>query len=279
MNESVIQFAVESVEQRVGIPVEGHPHAGEDLSFDLLPVGPHPNESFSVRFTAGWRTAEAKLIPGKFSAPLIAQMGESVSESSSAVAAFAQALDARKARVTFRVNGMDVSPLDRDSWPPDWTRFELHARSAPQVIEKDDIAQMRQLTADLLIPVFGMVAALVGVEDDEEFEPEGALEGTPYQTLVTRYERKKVNREACIQLKGTRCVVCGFDFGAAYGALGTGYVEVHHTTPVSEMGPDYRVDVAADLEPLCSNCHAMAHRRSPPVSIDELTQMVADRNR
>jgi len=39
-------------------------------------------------------------------------------------------------------------------------------------------------------------------------------------------------------------------------------------------GINYKVDPINDLCPVCPNCHAMLHRRSPPLSIDELKQLL-----
>ncbi|MEU1129712.1 HNH endonuclease [Streptomyces sp. NPDC005900] len=56
-----------------------------------------------------------------------------------------------------------------------------------------------------------------------------------------------------------RCEVCDFDFSAAYGDLGTDYIEVHHKLPLHVSGPtETRPE---DLAFLCANCHRMCHRR------------------
>jgi len=277
MNQALVQFAVDAVSSRLGLAVQGELKTGDDVTLELFPAEEHPNDSFIVRFSPGWRTAEADFIPGTFSAPLITQMGLAGGENRSAFVAFASALDLRKTRILFRVNGMDVSPVDAGSWPSDWKRLEIKAHSAPQVINPADIAQMRQLILDLVIPIFGMLIALIGVEE-EEIPTEGEVEGRPIQTLITRYERKRVNREACIQLKGLRCAACGFEFADFYGPLGAGYIEVHHTIPISKLGPGYQINVSTDLEPLCSNCHAMVHKEDPPLSISRLRELIRSRH-
>jgi 5-methylcytosine-specific restriction protein A len=58
-----------------------------------------------------------------------------------------------------------------------------------------------------------------------------------------------------------RCEVCAFDFGRAYGALGDGYIEVHHVTPLHVSGT--RTTRLEDLACLCANCHRMCHRSRP----------------
>lgn len=67
------------------------------------------------------------------------------------------------------------------------------------------------------------------------------------------------------------------NFYDVYGDIGYHYIEVHHTMPVSLMKPDYVFDVDRDLVPLCSNCHAMAHRRNPPYSVEELKEIIKNK--
>jgi 5-methylcytosine-specific restriction enzyme A len=273
MTDELRSYAIDSVGKRIGISVQGELKRENGHCLELTPVGIHPHDSFIVSFIPRWRIVEALFVPGKFAGPLIAQMGGAGAESRSAFIAFASALDKRRARLTFRVNGLDVSPMDPSTWPSWWNRLELVARSAPLVVDQANLVQMKQLILDLVIPLFGMLAALIGVEEAEGVQL-GAPEGRPVQTLVTRYERKKVNREACIQLKGSQCVVCGFNFEAVYGDFGVGYIEVHHTIPVSQVGTDYHINVMTDLEPLCANCHAMVHREDPPIPIARLRDKI-----
>jgi 5-methylcytosine-specific restriction protein A len=69
--------------------------------------------------------------------------------------------------------------------------------------------------------------------------------------------------------------ICGFDFEARYGEFGKGFIQVHHIVPVSEIGERYVVDPKSDLVPVCPNCHAMIHRRHPPLSIGELREIIS----
>ncbi len=102
-------------------------------------------------------------------------------------------------------------------------------------------------------------------------------EGMEQKCNSIRYERKRVNREACVQLKGTSCFVCGLDFLEKYGNLGRGYIEIHHIKPLATQEVGYVLSIDKDLVPLCSNCHSMAHRESPPVSIEKLKQIIEKR--
>ena len=103
-------------------------------------------------------------------------------------------------------------------------------------------------------------------------------------TRLHRYrerDRKVVARKKERVLKrtgGLRCEVCEYDFAQVYGDHGDGFIECHHTKPLSEMKP-VQVTRLADLRLVCSNCHRMIHRRRPWLSIEQLQQLVAAQRR
>lgn len=96
--------------------------------------------------------------------------------------------------------------------------------------------------------------------------PEGAVR----RVLVNAYERSPAARRRCIEHHGTGCSVCGFDFQVSYGHAAEGFIHVHHLKPLVEIGDDYLVDPINDLRPVCPNCHAVLHMRSPAYSIEEV---------
>lgn len=107
-------------------------------------------------------------------------------------------------------------------------------------------------------------AVFSGREDNDPdlLEPDGKsyYEGVLHQVTVNSYERDRKARQACISAHGTRCSVCGIDFGEMYGEIGRGFIHVHHTVPLNTIGKGYRVTPDTDLIPVCPNCHAMLHR-------------------
>lgn len=108
----------------------------------------------------------------------------------------------------------------------------------------------------------------------EEILPsESYTEGAVRQVLANAYERDEKARREAIRYHGCVCKVCGIDFEAAYGSIGAGFIHVHHIVPLSTIGAEYIVDPKTDLVPVCPNCHAMIHRKSPPFLIDELRAM------
>jgi predicted HNH restriction endonuclease len=100
------------------------------------------------------------------------------------------------------------------------------------------------------------------------------IEGKVSRSESKRYERNLKAREACIDHYGTRCQICGFDFGQQYGDLGEGFIHVHHIVPLHEKaghtGKEYEVDPEVDLKPVCPNCHSMIHRGNLTRSMDEI---------
>jgi 5-methylcytosine-specific restriction protein A len=120
-----------------------------------------------------------------------------------------------------------------------------------------------------------MIIPLLPLDDrldktQEEAYAESLPEGAKTRITVNRYERNRANREACVSFYGPKCQACGFDFAKVYGSIGEGYIEVHHKTPLSEIGREYLVNPIKDLIPICANCHAIIHRESPALTIEDL---------
>jgi 5-methylcytosine-specific restriction protein A len=105
--------------------------------------------------------------------------------------------------------------------------------------------------------------------------PKGVSEGAVTTVLVNRYERSATARRECIEHHGAVCAVCSLDFKLTYGAIGEGFIHVHHIVPISSVGESYILDPIKDLVPVCPNCHAMLHRGTEiPRSIQELQKLV-----
>lgn len=122
---------------------------------------------------------------------------------------------------------------------------------------------------------------LTGAEQyAEELPPEteGRLaEGMKKTIVVNSYERNPKARQQCIDHWQAICQVCSFDFEKVYGAIGKGFIHVHHIVPISQIGEAYEIDPVKDLVPVCPNCHAMLHRESPPLGVEALRGMLMER--
>lgn len=143
--------------------------------------------------------------------------------------------------------GTDPSAKQRTYW-------SLKPASPPAIVE--DLSEEVDLDFPDEVPVL-------------EGYPEGAVK----QVLVNAYERSPEARKACIEHYGVTCAICSFDFEARYGAIGSGFIHVHHLRPLAMRAAEYTVNPIEDLRPVCPNCHAMLHRRNPPFSIDEIKDL------
>jgi 5-methylcytosine-specific restriction enzyme A len=106
--------------------------------------------------------------------------------------------------------------------------------------------------------------------------PSKLYEGAAYAVTLTGYERNRQARQDCIEYYGASCFLCGLNFGEEYGPPGDGYIHVHHLFPLSDSGESHEVDPIEDLRPVCPNCHAVIHRRSPPYTMEEMRQILGD---
>lgn len=113
---------------------------------------------------------------------------------------------------------------------------------------------------------------------DELDEPDLLLEGQKKKVFVNAYERNPKARAKCVEHYGAACSVCEMNFGEVYGELGEGFIHVHHLLPVAKLGKQYEVNPVSDLRPVCPNCHAMLHRRDPPLSINELREITHNKS-
>jgi 5-methylcytosine-specific restriction enzyme A len=124
------------------------------------------------------------------------------------------------------------------------------------------------------VPVKVMWIFETGIFPDEINLTSILREGAVCKVSVNAYERNPVARQICIEYYGTSCCVCDFDFGKVFGKLGEGFIHVHHLQQLSEIGKEYNVDPVKDLRPICPNCHAMIHRGSVTLSIQEIKALI-----
>ena len=87
-------------------------------------------------------------------------------------------------------------------------------------------------------------------------------------------ERNPHARKKCIEHYGLSCVVCDFNFEKVYGQIGKEFIHVHHLTQVATIKQEYKVNPIQDLRPVCPNCHSMLHKQNPPLTIDELKDII-----
>jgi len=112
------------------------------------------------------------------------------------------------------------------------------------------------------------------VSPEEIDESSEFYEGATQKISINKYERNLQARKKCIEHYGIRCVVCEMSFKEKYGDLDKDFIHVHHLKPLNEIRKGYKIDPIKDLRPVCPNCHAVIHMRTPVYSIEEVKAML-----
>lgn len=213
-------------------------------------------------------SAAATVMPEDSAGALVRQLGRWAQDNPSAWSAAVEEISTQNVGLTITVNH---EILDDPRDPPEglWRSFgiECWARIPARTPEEITNSLMTVASPALALALNSLIEqGDLGNSSFFEALPEGAV--TTVQ--VNRYERNPVNRLRCISHYGTDCWACGLDFKERYGPTAAGFIEVHHRTPVSALGGEYRIDPIRDLVPLCSNCHSVAHQRNPPYQPSEI---------
>lgn len=231
--------------------------------------GIEPPNGFCIGIKLGWRSVEAQFIPDTFAAGLMKTLSQQDVKTS---------LQFRNLLSTFTAAGVrcvveiDKMPLDSERVPDVGARFDL---TCIRLTDKSDEQEAAEAAASACL---ALLLALLPLEEVRfPVQLEGMPEGGLSQITVNKYERHPANRAAAITAHGLICKACGFDFSDFYGPLGDGFIEVHHRTRLADMGPAYIVDPIKDLVPLCANCHQMVHRDNPPISPENLKEILLSR--
>ena len=239
----------------------------------LRPRGLPADHTFGMRTTLGWRRLRIEFEPGKFAGSLLAEMGKVDVEGRSAFHAVLTEGQRLGAEIDLEVNGVRFSFDSDDVWAQTWSRLALSMNKGQLELGIDE----GEPDARIVCRWTGLfAAAVVAILPTEEVDgsAESEVIGYPEGALVTvqtnRYERDRRNRAAAIAIHGTACKACGLEMGNRYGKIAVGIIQVHHVTPVSELGAGYVIDPVRDLVPLCPNCHTIAHRRNPPLTVRDI---------
>ena len=271
MTEDETEAVVAEVANRLGIGlvVTDVVWAGA-RSRGMRLAGIDPSQSFAIGLELIARKAEAFLVMDRFAGQVIRAMESIAASPQSTWPAMIAESEERGIRTTISINDVFSEGAISTSDSP-WHSLEIDCSKR---VSRMDPAPLDSLVEVASVCMGMTLSALVIEWSDVDQGEMGRAEGAISHVVSTKYERSPVNRFRCIQYYGPTCWVCDEDFGITYGEIGTGFIEVHHRTPVSQLGPDYVVEPRRDLIPLCSNCHSMIHRRNPPFTPMELRARV-----
>jgi 5-methylcytosine-specific restriction enzyme A len=232
------------------------------------------NKSFSLVMSRSWKTTQIRLQADNFAGEVVKYLCDQINMNKSNLGDAIETNQSNFSSITLELDGRaffgnDVELSDNPS-----LAFEVEALTSESSLEYGLLNEQEERVLRFAVSLIASVLPIELTAYRNADEVLGYPEGAVSQVLVNRYERDPRNRKAAIALHGKICLACGFNFEEVYGELGEDFIVVHHLTPISAMGKDYIVDPKKDLVTICANCHAMIHRRNPPLTIDELKQLL-----
>jgi len=263
-----------------GLDLRGELISGDNGNKIIIsPAGFHPAEGFKIKIQLGWKTINASFVLGNLAKALLFEMRLAFAKNRSIFNLMANNIQENGGILSVNINGDNVRLDNYDFWPETWhyLQINLHTRPIESYLDFGADPGLFSYLVKWSYLFLSLIMTLLPLRDDIEEQDEqiGYVEGIKTQFTGDRYERSRVNRMACIAANGFRCKVCGFDFGETYGQVGEGFIHVHHLIPLSQSGDEGRVfDPVKELVPVCPNCHAMIHKRTPPYSLEEIRLMI-----
>jgi len=176
-----------------------------------------------------------------------------------------RSLDSREPGAGQENGGEPTSRIWNEFWTgTDLDRYRLDAALSELLSPGSEPVSLKQLEAE--------------ADEATDCNTEGR------RRLVTHYrierDRRVVDRAKAAWIVADpllRCSTCRMSFLETYGDLGTGYIEAHHKTPLSDLASGDEIETRIeDLAPVCSNCHRMLHRKGG-CSVDELRTRLSSR--
>ena len=216
-------------------------------------------------------------LPEKYSAQFIESMAFQPEDSRNRFIAYASLIKQSGAKIEVRVNNSQISINSTEKWPEEWRNLQIHVTKMPVFENGEDYPDEAYKWGSMLIGMVLSLADIVPVEEVQTEAKTGYTEGDVQRVETNRYERNPLNRKLCLAAKGYDCTICGMNFERTYGEIGRQFIHVHHVVPVSQLGSGYVINPLKDLVPVCPNCHAMLHRKNPPLLPDELVTAINER--
>ena len=256
-----------------GTDVEGH------RWYLLVPAGNVAQSTFSVRVTLSWRRLNVVLEPGKFALDLLKRMGNTDSAGRASFKAVLRDCELKGAEINLNLNRRAMEFDDEEIWMEVWNRIDLSLKKGQLELGTEDGDPDLKIVCEWTSRFVAAVVAILPIEEELEIDTTsvaGYPEGAVTVVKVNRYERDPRNRAAALAIHGSTCAACCIDMSETYGFVAAGYIEMHHTTPVSRLTEGYVIDTLTDIVPLCSNCHVVAYRRDPPYTVEEIKEFLSN---
>ena len=207
--------------------------------------------------------------PQTYAADMVKTMNHADENKKQMFLLYLSQIEKQVSKSEFQINQQSRNMQESDVWTEQWNTIKYRAT---KIIENstDKEYEIKLVQEWALIGV-GLFLSLLDVDViDEQHHSEGKVS----QVTHNVYERNPVNRELCLSANGYSCKICGFNFENKYGLLGHGFIHVHHIEMVADYGGERFINPITDMIPVCPNCHAMLHRKRPPLTPEELREII-----
>lgn len=115
-------------------------------------------------------------------------------------------------------------------------------------------------------------------EDEESNFAEGKEKFRQHRSLERDSSISKKAKVLRINQVGElKCDACGFSFSDRYGEHGAGFIEAHHTIPISALKGKKKTKIE-EIALVCSNCHRMLHSGKTLISIEKLRSIIQEQS-
>ncbi len=269
-----VQAVAAALSGTVGLPFSAS-RVADALELQVAD-GQDPRSTFAVRVELEGRALIVRFVPGRWAGDLVRAMGLTDDEGRRIWKDLVARCAARDGRMSIAVEGATLDPSAPQAWPVDWRVIDIRLARNRVALDDYDRDAMGLDPPSVWVARFGAaLAALLPIEAAEVPVYDPVTEGAAELVTHLRYERSRRNRAAAIAIHGLDCKACGCNMGRRYGAVAAGYIQVHHVVPLSSQGGLRDVDPYLDLVPLCPGCHAVAHLRRPPYTVEEIRTALA----
>lgn len=207
--------------------------------------------------------------PQTYAADMVKAMNHADESKKQMFLLYLSQIEKQGAKSDFQINQQSRNMQESDAWSIQWKTIKYRAT---KIIENStDRDYEIKLVQEWAMLGVGLFLSLLDVNVIDEYNHS---EGKVSKVTHNVYERNPVNRELCLSANGYSCKICGFNFERKYGLLGHGFIHVHHIEMVADYGGERFINPITDMIPVCPNCHAMLHRKRPPLTPVELKEII-----
>jgi hypothetical protein len=238
---------------RERLPAEFQINEKSGLIF-IRDINAERGHGYIVAIECGARYVEAKISFENFAAKLVSYASAQLEISKKTLEDLAIRYSGFSGSTVSRISQDLISPeiTTKDDW---W--LEIRYKIGHTDHDYNDFADILLCLTFLLFP----------------YDVIGAEEGTSSEEISKFYERSRLNRNVCLAWHGYNCKACNVNMKRLYNGLDADFIHIHHLNPVSVSG-NIRPDPVKDMVPLCPNCHSVAHKRTPPFTVEEIKNMI-----